>query len=77
MFDNLEDQIKITEGGQSRKTTEKVMRFAGIVILSATVFGGLCAIILALECWASRDSGGCTTLDFRRWKPAHFAGAKK
>ena len=49
MFDNLEDQIKITEGGQSRKTTEKVMRFAGIVILSAIVFGGLCAIILALE----------------------------
>ena len=49
MFDNLEDQIEIAEGGQRPETTEKVMRFAGIAILSAIVFGGLCAIILALE----------------------------
>jgi hypothetical protein len=49
MFDNLEDQIESTEGGQRPKTTEKVIRFSGIVILSAIVFGGLCALIVALE----------------------------
>ncbi len=49
MFDNLEEQIKTTEGGERPTAVNKAMRFAGIIVLSAVVFGGLCAIILALE----------------------------
>jgi hypothetical protein len=49
MFDNLEDQIESTVGGTRPKTSKRLARFAGIVVLSAIVFGGLCAIILAIE----------------------------
>lgn len=48
MFGNLDEQIEETVGGRPT-TAQKVMRFAGIVVVSVVVFGGLCMIILALE----------------------------
>lgn len=48
MFDDLDAQIEQTETDHP-KTRDKIMRFAGVVILSVVVFGGLVAIILALE----------------------------
>ena len=48
MFDDLEHEIENTEGGRP-KTSEKVMRFAGITLFAALVFGGLCALIISLE----------------------------
>ena len=48
MFDDLEHEIENTEGGPA-KTSEKLMRFAGIAVVAALVFGGLCALIISLE----------------------------
>jgi hypothetical protein len=48
MFSSLEEQIENTEGKRPR-TLDSVVRYAGIVILSVIVFGGLCAVIIALE----------------------------
>ena len=47
MFDDLEHEIENTEGRP--KTSEKVMRFAGIVVVATLVFGGLVALIISLE----------------------------
>jgi len=47
MFDDLEHEIENTVGG--RKTSEKVMRFAGIAVVAFLVFGGLCALVISLE----------------------------
>ena len=49
MFENLEEQIKTTEGREQPTAVNKAVRFAGIIVLATVVFGGLCAIILALE----------------------------
>jgi hypothetical protein len=48
MFDSLEHEIENTEGGRP-KTSEKLMRFAGIAVIAVLVFGGLCALIISLE----------------------------
>ena len=49
MFENLEEQIKTTHAGEQPTAVNKAMRFAGVIVLATVVFGGLCAIILALE----------------------------
>ena len=48
MFSSLQEQIETTEGGRP-KTTDTLVRFAGIAVLAVVVFGGLCALILVLE----------------------------
>jgi hypothetical protein len=48
MFDSLEHEIENTEGGRP-KTSERLMRFAGIAVIAAVVFGGLCLLIVSLE----------------------------
>jgi hypothetical protein len=48
MFGSLQEQIESTEGGHP-KPMDMLLRYAGIVVLAAVVFGGLCALILALE----------------------------
>lgn len=48
MFGSLQEQIERTEGGRP-KGMDMLLRYAGIVGLAAVVFGGLCALILALE----------------------------
>jgi len=48
MFDSLGEQIERTEGGRPT-TSEQLVRFVGIAILSAVVFGGLYLVIVALE----------------------------
>lgn len=48
MFSSLQEQIETTEGGRP-KTTDTLVRFAGIAVLAVVVFGGLCALIMALE----------------------------
>jgi len=48
MFDSLEHEIENTEGGRP-KTSEKLVRFAGIAVIATLVFGGLCLLIISLE----------------------------
>jgi hypothetical protein len=48
MFQPLNEQIEKTEGGRS-VMHEQLVRFTGIAAMSAVLFGGLLAIILALE----------------------------
>jgi|GEM_PF-3564536 hypothetical protein len=48
MFDSLEHDIEATEGSRP-KTSEKLMRFAGIAAIAVLVFGGLCALVISLE----------------------------
>jgi hypothetical protein len=48
MFGSLQEQIELSEGGRP-KAMDKLARVAGIVVLVVVVFGGLCALILALE----------------------------
>jgi hypothetical protein len=48
VFSSLQEQIETSEGGRP-KTTDTLVRFAGIAVLAVVVFGGLCALILALE----------------------------
>jgi hypothetical protein len=48
MFGSLQEQIEISEGGRP-KAMDKLARIAGIAVLAVVVFGGLCALILALE----------------------------
>ena len=48
MFGNLQEQIEVSEGGRP-KTMDTLVRLAGIAVLAVVVFGGLCALILALE----------------------------
>ena len=47
MFHSLDEQIESTVGRP--KKAEHLARFAGIVVLSVVVFGGLFALIVALE----------------------------
>ena len=47
MFHSLDEDIESTVGRPKR--SENLARLAGIVVLSAVIFGGLCALILALE----------------------------
>lgn len=48
MFGSLQEQIESTEGGR-QKPMDTLVRYAGIAVLAVVVFGGLCALILALE----------------------------
>lgn len=48
MFGSLQEQIESTEGGRP-KPMDTLVRFAGVAVLAVLVFGGLCALILALE----------------------------
>lgn len=48
MFGSLQEQIESSEGGRPT-TKHTLVRFAGIAVLAMVVFGGLCALILALE----------------------------
>jgi len=48
MFDSLEHEIENTQGGRP-KTSERLMRFAGIAVIAAVVFGSLCALVISLE----------------------------
>ena len=48
MFGSLQEQIECTDGGRPR-TSDTLLRFAGIAIIAVLVFGGLCALILGLE----------------------------
>ena len=48
MFGSLQEQIESTEGARP-KATDRLVRFAGMAVLAVVVFGGLCALILALE----------------------------
>lgn len=48
MFGSLEEQIEKTEGGHLG-ASERLVRFVGVAILSAVLFGGLYLIIVALE----------------------------
>jgi len=48
MFDSLEKDIEITEGGRP-KTGERLIRYIGAIVLALMVFGGLYLGILALE----------------------------
>jgi hypothetical protein len=47
MFNSLDEEIDTTVGRPKR--SEHLARLAGIVVLSAVIFGGLCALIVALE----------------------------
>jgi len=48
MFQTLDEQIERTEGGRPT-TSERLVRFAGIAIVSVVLFGGLFLVIVALE----------------------------
>jgi hypothetical protein len=48
MFQPLNEQIEKTEGGRSIMR-EQLVRFTSVAAVSAVLFGGLLAIILALE----------------------------
>jgi hypothetical protein len=47
MFESLQEEIESTEGRQPIK--ERLLRWVGIVVGSAIVFGGLYLAITALE----------------------------
>ena len=48
MFPSMDDQIESTEGGRPT-AIERLIRFAGITVLSVVVFGGLYLVVVALE----------------------------
>ena len=48
MFESLDREIENTEGGP-RKTAEKLACFAGIAVIAALVFGGLCLLVVSFE----------------------------
>ena len=48
MFDDLEHQIEGTVG-EHPKTSEKLIRIAGIALVAVLVFGGLITLIMVLE----------------------------
>ena len=48
MFPSLDEQIESTEGGRP-KAIERLLRFAGVTVLSVVIFGGLYLVIVALE----------------------------
>jgi hypothetical protein len=47
MFHSLDEQIESTVGRP--KKGEHLARLVGVVVLSVVIFGGLCALIVALE----------------------------
>lgn len=48
MFEELDEQVEKTEGKHS-VAGEHMLRFAGLIATAILVFGGLFAIVLALE----------------------------
>ena len=48
MFESLDEEIKITEGG-SQTGKERLVRYLSVAILSVLVFAGLYLGIVALE----------------------------
>jgi hypothetical protein len=48
MFESLDEEIESTEGGRP-KVSDRLLRYAGVAVLSLIVFGGLCLVIVALE----------------------------
>jgi hypothetical protein len=48
MFESLADRIKQDEG-PSAKTSERIIRWAVVVILSIVLFGGLYMVVQHLE----------------------------
>lgn len=48
MFQTLDEQIGKAEGGR-RTTTERLVRFVSIAVISVVLFGGLYLAIVAFE----------------------------
>ncbi len=48
MFDSLSDKIKEDESKET-KTTERIVRWASVVVISALLFGGLYFVVQTLE----------------------------
>ncbi len=48
MFDTLDHEIEITQGGRPTRSAQ-LIRFADIGIVSVGVFGVLCLLVVALE----------------------------
>lgn len=48
MFQTLDEQIDIAEGGHP-KASKQVVRFAGMAVVALVVFAGLYYLLMALE----------------------------